>query len=655
MADKYTPDPITGVKSVEELMNFVVQEYQKISDFLEGVLTKEIPELSKEPLKPRERMIVAADGIQWNPGSGKGIYTYLNGKWLPLAATQTIPPDIPDPGGEDPEEEPGEPGEIPTEDGIAIPTFHSMGLYWKPPSAPASGYTVLEYRKTGLLTWQRAHDMWYDARNDECRGSVVYLDPNTEYDFQFSMTLGSPLGGLRAKTWNENFPEGQVVEISGTRNTTLAITSGGTADNYKVYQPPAGGSGTIDVANAQDSCLVISAPYVIIRGLTIKGAQRHAIRFEAGAHDVVIEHCDISNWGRKDTLWTSRVGWDVAVDGDSAMHAFQVAGMDRIIFQYNLVHSPRYGSFPWEFGHPKGSNGIYFHNSGHNHVFRWNSFIADLTMDPTKITKFFMDAGFGGENFSLDHGSPGNDSDVYGNFVWGCMDDGLECEGSQRNVRVWGNYIDMTAVGIGTTVVHRGPQYLFRNVWNRSRHFHTARTWDNDDRIYFFKAATNNNSGKGMRFVFHNTMLQHPPLPGSTQTMGGGQGLSGYDQGLGLSHTKSRNNILHVWKDNYSSVYVSGTGDKLDLDYDLYNGTLGAVTEPNGKHNRPTYKSGHGPEFLGKYQLASGTDGHNQGQVIPNFNDGYLGAAPDMGAHEEGTPDLIFGHLHDGKGAGEPP
>jgi hypothetical protein len=37
--------------------------------------------------------------------------------------------------------------------------------------------------------------------------------------------------------------------------------------------------------------------------------------------------------------------------------------------------------------------------------------------------------------------------------------------------------------------------------------------------------------------------------------------------------------------------------------------------------------------------------------VLPNFNDGFTGSAPDMGAHENGIPALEFGveaYRHDG-------
>jgi hypothetical protein len=44
----------------------------------------------------------------------------------------------------------------------------------------------------------------------------------------------------------------------------------------------------------------------------------------------------------------------------------------------------------------------------------------------------------------------------------------------------------------------------------------------------------------------------------------------------------------------------------------------------------------------GNFQLAPDSRGRNQGVVIPNFCDDSNGA-PDMGAHQAGTPPMVFG------------
>lgn len=40
--------------------------------------------LNVAPTKPREGMVVKADGTHWNPGSGAGFYGYKGGAWALL-------------------------------------------------------------------------------------------------------------------------------------------------------------------------------------------------------------------------------------------------------------------------------------------------------------------------------------------------------------------------------------------------------------------------------------------------------------------------------------------------------------------------------------------------------------------------------------------
>jgi hypothetical protein len=44
----------------------------------------QLKELHVEPVRPRAGMTVLADGTDWNPGSGQGVYTYYAGAWHKL-------------------------------------------------------------------------------------------------------------------------------------------------------------------------------------------------------------------------------------------------------------------------------------------------------------------------------------------------------------------------------------------------------------------------------------------------------------------------------------------------------------------------------------------------------------------------------------------
>ena len=50
-------------------------------------------------------------------------------------------------------------------------------------------------------------------------------------------------------------------------------------------------------------------------------------------------------------------------------------------------------------------------------------------------------------------------------------------------------------------------------------------------------------------------------------------------------------------------------------------------------------------ELHSRVQMLAGEVSHayDDGVVLPNFNDGYVGTGPDRGAHEDGTADMDFG------------
>jgi hypothetical protein len=522
---------------------------------------------------------------------------------------------------------------LPATGARAVPTFESLGMYWKPGSNPGADGCNVRYRKANETAWKQGFPMWYDARNAECRGSIVHLQPGTDYAVEMGVG-GSFQAGVNVKTWSESFPIAKTVKVE-SGSSTLAITEGGTKDGYVLYEGPA----TIDVANAKDFAVTIAAPYVIVRGLTVKGAKRNGIHMLAGAHDVVIEDNDISGWGRLRTTLSN--GWQVGVDADSAIYAHcRDIGysIERVIVQRNKLHDARYTTNSWDFGHPAGPQAITLKHCGGNHVLRYNEvYSADGT-------KYLNDGFGGGDNFS-DVGFPNSDSDIYGNRISHTWDDAIEAEGANRNVRIWGNYLDQTAVGIATTVTNSGPVYVFRNVYNRSR-MKSQKALDSDDRSNFAKSGTQSGFGGGRRYVLHNTLLQ-AVQSGATSPLGAGGGIIAAGSTSPVTNTMSRNNILHVWKPHWDSIRVQTGATANDFDYDLRNGGISAYAgaEANGWVGTPIYKAGHGWESWGNgnYQLETNSPGYDKGQRLPNFNDGFTGNGPDVGAHEAGTPAMRLG------------
>jgi hypothetical protein len=316
-------------------------------------------------------------------------------------------------------------------------------------------------------------------------------------------------------------------------------------------------------------------------------------------------------------------GWDY----DSAIFS-RSATLKRLVVQRCKLHHPAYDGSTWYEPtyptHTMGPQCITLFDTGGNQVIRYNECWSDME-------HMYNDIIGGGSNGSF-RGAPGADSDIYGNLISHCWDDGLEVEGGNRNVRVWGNHITQSMMMIGNAATSIGPLYIWRNVVSISQSQPGAGGGN------FLKMGYANSEDwmTGHMYIFHNTMF------GSNEWLPKG--------GLGadriVKHVVSRNNILHVRSpDNYS---VSNNRRNLDndFDYDLCNGRIPQGQETRGVRGEPQYISGAGFDAATKtarLQLAPNSPGADAGEAIPNFTGKYSGKAPDIGAHQRGEPPMRFG------------
>lgn len=64
---------------------WIEAQLRRIEDALnEGQTELKLVERHKEPDRPRAGMIVLADGTDWDPGDGQGVYAYYSGSWNKL-------------------------------------------------------------------------------------------------------------------------------------------------------------------------------------------------------------------------------------------------------------------------------------------------------------------------------------------------------------------------------------------------------------------------------------------------------------------------------------------------------------------------------------------------------------------------------------------
>ncbi|MHC4509822.1 MAG: right-handed parallel beta-helix repeat-containing protein [Planctomycetota bacterium] len=503
-----------------------------------------------------------------------------------------------------------------------VSTFHCISVYWSPQGSSPDKDVLIDYRPKGTSEWLQALPMRYNpisiTGEDKAyyRGSIVNLTPETEYEIR--LTFEGDTRVLEARTWSEDFPIG-ATEMVGNRSRQQYFTISGTADAYHLYD---GTDSTINVNNNSDYCIFINASYVIIRGFNLQGARQHGIYIEGG-HDIIIEDCDISNWGDSaDGIFGRNVRSGIFSPNPE---------LKRVVIQRCKIHHPRYDTNSWAEDnngyHPKGPQCIALLDSEGNNVIRYNQCWSDAE-------HYYNDPIGYGHNASY-RGFPGPDSDIYCNYVADCWDDGIEAEGGGQNVRIWNNYTERCLMAIGNAPISIGPTYIWRNVCGES--YCLKNEYGNFLKMGY---AVGLEWMTGHMYVFHNTILQ-PDGKGFS-----GLGCARSQSGIAryIYHCTTRNNILHVRERDAVSISYQG-GDN-DFDYDLHSRNVPEGHESHGIKGIPTYVSGAGFDFVtmtGNFQLDESSAGYDAGELIPNFSDGYTGVAPDVGAHENDWDDMAFG------------
>ncbi len=79
---RWTPNPSPA--SNENLSDYLFHELNRLSDVIFNLDVMRLEQTNVEPDKPRDGDIRYADGTNWNPGSGIGIYAYVGGAWTKL-------------------------------------------------------------------------------------------------------------------------------------------------------------------------------------------------------------------------------------------------------------------------------------------------------------------------------------------------------------------------------------------------------------------------------------------------------------------------------------------------------------------------------------------------------------------------------------------
>lgn len=82
MAFNYSPGIVPRDK--DDLVRFLEDELNRISAIIAILIQGHLTRNDVAPSKPREGDVRFADGTNWDPGNGKGIYWYDGSSWIAI-------------------------------------------------------------------------------------------------------------------------------------------------------------------------------------------------------------------------------------------------------------------------------------------------------------------------------------------------------------------------------------------------------------------------------------------------------------------------------------------------------------------------------------------------------------------------------------------
>ncbi len=532
-------------------------------------------------------------------------------------------------------------------------SFNAIGVAWT-----VSGDTnlnsslTLQYRKLGASAWLpaapavRAYpSLIVDGSPlglDYWAASAMFLDPGQTY--QLHLVLTDPDGGsadqiITAATRSMLAPDlagrqrfvapgsgggsgsqadpflglqaaayaaqpGDIFHVAPGTYSPFQLKLSGTPGHPIVFTGPEAGGAIVDGANTDRGVVTlgeynIAVGYVIVENLVI---QNGAWGVDAQkTHDILLSHNTITD---VDNGVLNRRG-----DGDESNQTIS----DNII----------QGRLPWPGTGIPEEEGIDLRGTGNVVAYnRLRNFGDCISVNP-----------FTGPSYG---------NDVVGNDISYCVDDGIEIDANQSNVRVWRNRVMNSRMGVSVQPIRGGPAYIFRNeTFNLE-----------SDPIKMHNDTTG-------YLVIHNSGAMN----GNAQS----------DDGAMWRNATFRDNLFLGTAYAFEFTTVQDEGFR-DFDYDAW-GTTRDASSPYFKWNNVRYNTladlkNIGVETHGLFahfsdlvnaalpaayttaiapgsrdlRLVPGAPEIDAGVLIPNLDDPFVtDGKPDIGAFEYGQPLPAYG------------
>lgn len=533
------------------------------------------------------------------------------------------------------------------------PTVTALGVQW-----PLTGdddldaKATLRYREKGASAWRDALPLFRVRPESvagrtvppQFAGSVFDLKPGKTYELELHATdpdgavdqIATLEGTTRAVPADPPAPNkkratdvaslsaalaaaapGDVIEVAnGTYAGTFSLSKSGAAGNPIVLRGDSMDGVVLDGGNTAGNVVEVYGSYVHLERLTVQNGNR-AIRFQTdGAIGCVVRRVHVKDvrlgLGSKqnqkdfylaDNVVEGRLAWPAVYSDDGGAHA--------------------------------NDDGI--HVEGDGHVVCHNRVV-----------------GFGDALKIEQDGARA--VDFYGNEVLSGYDNGLELDGCEGNVRALRNRFTNTYATISFQPIFGGPAYALRNVVvnvaNEQMKFHalggTPPLEPSGVLVYHNTFVSPLNalflatSATSHHFVLENNLFLGPPSPDNNKTVDwtgpiddGTFDYNAYWPDKEFRFNRPPNGLVR-----YTSFAAMQAGG-LETHGVLMTGSPFA----NGLLPPATYKENLPARDV---DLAAGAVVVDKGIALANVNDGFKGAAPDLGAIEQGCAAPLYGPRPEG-------
>jgi hypothetical protein len=530
-------------------------------------------------------------------------------------------------------------------------TYENLSaLWWVSGDADHDSAMTLEFRKLGDSNWHagapavRAYPtIIVDARPlnlNYWAASAMFLQPGQAYELRLS--LSDPDGGNAASTVTAVTRSYPIPDPNGRQ---LYVNPGSGGGDGSPAHPFLGLQSAADAAQPGDVFHVAAGAYAPFQ-LLASGADGHPIVFSGddgrmavvdgagtsrgvvtlGEYNQTIGYIIVSGLVIQNGAW----GVDAQNSHDIFISHNTIRDVDNGILnrrdknqEFNQTISDNIieGRTPWPGAGIPAEEGIDLRGSGN--VVAYNS------------VRYF------GDCISVyPQTGPSYGNDVFGNDVSYCVDDGIEIDYNQANVRAWRNRVMNSRMGVSVQPILGGPAYIFRNEFFNlesdpiKMHNQTTGYWvahnsgamngngQSDDGSMWRNATFRNNLFLGTAYAFEFTTSPDEGFRdfdydawGTTRAIGG----------AGSPFFKWNNTRYNRLPDLIAAgVEVHGV---TALFGDAINATLPA-----------TWNTDVAPGSR-DLRLADGAPEIDRGESLPNFNDPFVAdGKPDIGAFEYGQP-----------------